>query len=291
MRCYHPIPAWRAQRRSPGGSWPVTFNFNEGLKDKPVDIPCGHCIGCRVNKAQTWTTRIMHESELHEHSAFITLTYDEANLPPHASLRPKDMVDFLKRLRKAAEPHHLRFFQVGEYGDRTGRPHHHLLLWGHRFADLRRHSEGKFPLDTSAELDRLWGHGFCYVGALTRESALYCAMYTTKRITGPKAAEHYGDRHPEYATMSRRPGIGSQWAKRWRSDIYPDGTITLAGGTKLPTPRLYDDHLKAENPTAHAELRQLRRAACARNKHDGRRLANKERIHTSRLSMKSPRTL
>lgn len=291
MRCYHPLPAWRSQHRSIGGKWPVTFNFNEGLKDKQLDIPCGRCLGCRVNKAQTWTTRIMHEATLHEHSAFITLTYDDEHLPSDGSLKPQDMVGFLKRLRKAAEPTHLRFFQVGEYGDATRRPHHHLLLFGHHFHDQQAHSGGKFPLTTSQQLDNLWQKGYCYIGQLTRESAQYCAMYTTKRITGPQAAEHYAGRHPEYATMSRRPGIGADWARTWRADIYPEGAITLRGGTKLPTPRLYDNHLEQDDPAAHEQLKQRRRTAAASQQMTGRRLINKEAIHKARASMKRPRVL
>lgn len=151
---------------------------------------------CRLNRRRLWTHRLLLEQRCHEFSCFATLTYSDDNLPEGGSLRPKDMQLWLKRLRSllgAARP--IRFYAVGEYGENTWRPHYHAALFG--LSDL----EG--PL-----LDRSWQLGSVHVGQLTRESAQYIAGYVTKKMVDPEDPR-LGGRHPEFARMSRRPGIGA----------------------------------------------------------------------------------
>ena len=92
---------------------------------------CGQCLPCRINKKRVWTHRIMLESSLHTDNAFVTLTYSDENLPKDGSLVPRHVQLFLKKVRKEIEPARLRFFCVGEYGDRTQRPHYHVALFGY----------------------------------------------------------------------------------------------------------------------------------------------------------------
>lgn len=291
MPCYHPLPAWRSKYRTATG-WPITFKFSDAFKDKPVEVPCGRCIGCRLQKANDWTTRLMHEAQLHEDSCFCTLTYDDAHLPPNASLRPLDVTLFLKRLRKSLAPRVVRFFQVGEYGDTTHRPHHHLLLFGHTFTDRHLLRSEPDRLYESPTLTKLWGHGMCSFGDVTRQSANYCARYTTKRITGERAEEHYRGRVPEYATMSRRPGIGADWLKRYEREVYPAGTITLNGGAIMRAPLYYDNRYKLTDPDAWAAITTKRTRA---RKNDpnatGKRLITREQVTLGRLGLKRTRSL
>lgn len=137
----------------------------------------------------------MLEATQHSMNCFVTLTYDNDHLPPDGSLRPKDLQDFLKRLRASLAPRKVRFYGVGEYGDQTWRPHYHLCLFGidNSFGDVIR--------DT-------WHHGLCDIGTLTMQSAAYCAGYVTKKMTA-KDDPRLGGRHPEFARMSLRPGIGA----------------------------------------------------------------------------------
>ena len=91
---------------------------------------CGQCLPCRVNRRRIWTHRVLLEAIKSSESSFITLTYDDENLPENGSLCPSHVRDWLKRIRKKVEPRKLRYFLVGEYGDETKRPHYHVALFG-----------------------------------------------------------------------------------------------------------------------------------------------------------------
>jgi len=134
------------------------------------------------------------ESLCHDHSSFVTLTYEDSEMPHGGTLEPPHLQAFLKRLR-AAHSRPLRFFAVGEYGDHTHRPHYHLALFG------------LSPVDGHL-VHRSWAKGFVHVGDLTPASANYIAGYVVKKMT--RAGDHrLGGRHPEFARMSLRPGIGA----------------------------------------------------------------------------------
>lgn len=136
----------------------------------------------------------MLESLKHASSCFVTLTYDDEHLPVDGSLCPKDVQLWLKRLRRSVEPARLRYFLVGEYGNRTFRPHYHLALFG---------------LGVEPELiGESWSKGNVVVGSLTMQSAGYVAGYVTKKMTKSDDPRLCG-RYPEFARMSLRPGIGA----------------------------------------------------------------------------------
>lgn len=69
---------------------------------RTLEIACGQCHGCRMKRSTDWATRCMHEKQLHRHSAYITLTYNDEHLPENYNLRYRDFQLFMKRLRKAA---------------------------------------------------------------------------------------------------------------------------------------------------------------------------------------------
>lgn len=157
-------------------------------------LPCGQCLGCKVNRRRVWVHRILLESCLHESSSFVTLTYGPEHLPADGSLVPEHLSDFIKRLRDRLAPLRFRFFGVGEYGERGMRPHFHVILFG-------------VGPEYEEELFKAWGLGFVHVGSLTAASAQYCAGYTVKKMTSA-ADPRLGGLRPEFARMSRRPGIG-----------------------------------------------------------------------------------
>lgn len=163
-------------------------------------VPCGKCMPCRTRRRREWTGRIILETLSHAESAFVTLTYSPENLPRtlalDPTLDPRDLTLFLKRLRKAVEPVPIRYFAVGEYGARTFRPHYHVLIFG----------LGPFARDV---IEKAWGLGFVTVGTATVASARYCAHYTTKKMTTGDDPRLKEGQHPEFARMSRMPGIGA----------------------------------------------------------------------------------
>nr|QJB19918.1 MAG: replication initiator protein [Microvirus sp.] len=246
MPCYHPLKAFRNDANESRPT--IHFNPHIGQYDIPLRLPCGQCIGCRLDRSRQWAIRCVHEAQLHEKNCFLTLTYSDDHLPEGGSLRFKDFQDFMKRLRKRMGP--VRFFHCGEYGEKLSRPHYHACLFGLDFHDKYLWKENRgFPIYRSPILEELWPFGHSSIGAVTFESAAYVARYITKKITGKNAADHYerldeyGEYRqldPEYTTMSRRPGIGSKWFAKYVNDVYPSDQVILAG-KKLKPPRFYDN--------------------------------------------------
>lgn len=237
MPCYTPLKAYRA----PGGG--VAFDSRRGYADRPLELRCGQCIGCRLEHSRQWATRMIHEAQMHTHNSFITLTYDKEHLPQDGSLKVDHWQRFAKRLRQSIGP--FRFFHCGEYGGQTNRPHYHACLFGYDFTKDRvlLRKTLNTNLYTSPLLQQIWGNGYVTVGDLTYQSAAYVARYCLKKITGDLAKKvHYGDRRPEYVTMSRRPGIGSTWYEKFHTDVFPSDEV-VHNGKKFKPPRYYDEKL------------------------------------------------
>lgn len=194
---------------------------------------------------------------MHDANSFVTLTLDDAHLPSDLSLDKSLFPEFIRKLRKRRGSRTVRYYHVGEYGEQLGRPHYHALLFGEDFADTRVpvRKAGSHPMWISDELLELWPLGLHTIGSVTFESAAYCARYVCKKVTGSRAEEHYGGRTPEYATMSRRPGIGAGWLERYRSDVYPSDEVVVRGAVCRP-PRFYDSRL-SEVEMAAVKSRRL----------------------------------
>lgn len=163
--------------------------YREGVQE----YGCGQCLPCRINRRRVWTSRLVLESYLHKFSWFVTLTYAPEHLPKDGSVSPRALQLFMKRLREKCSPEKVRFYGVGEYGDRSGRPHYHLVLYGLRDPQL---------------CGLAWPFGLVHVGSVTHQSAAYVVQYTCKGMTKHEDSRLEG-RHPEFARMSRRPGIGA----------------------------------------------------------------------------------
>lgn len=239
----------------------------------------------------------MHEAQMHEATSFLTLTYTDDQLPVDNSLDVEHWKRFAKRLRKAKGP--FRFLHCGEYGDNPDLPraHYHACIFGHDFTEDReyyRMSGAGFPVYVSRELNRIWGHGMAFIGDLTFDSAAYVASYTMKRITGDDQVEHYLDPHtgalrkPEYATMSRRPGLGSTWFDKYVDEVYPEDFV-VAKGLKLRPPKYYDDLLEERDPDLWEQVKTKRREHVVKHQGDltPERLKVIEKIHDAKTSLLS----
>lgn len=268
MACTEPIVGFRA----PDGR--VVFNHAQGWIDRPVTVACGRCTGCRLERSRQWAVRIMHEATLHDRSCFLTLTYDDEHLPASRSLDVCHWQKFAKRVRRRVGP--FRFFHCGEYGDLRHRPHYHACVFGIDFhGDRILEPSRGFRLFSSAVLDELWGMGSMNrIGDLTFLSAAYVARYCLKKVTGKKAAEHYErvdpdtgevfSLKPEYTTMSRRPGIGSGWFRKWSDDVFPRDYLVVRG-VKAGVPKFYDGMYEVDHPVELEAVKGLRvQAARAR---------------------------
>jgi len=264
MPCYKPLKAtvWKGAKKN--GKSSVSFSlshFGRPNGGTPTPIPCGQCIGCRLERSRQWAVRLVKELRLHDRSSFLTLTYSDEHIPRLPNGKPtlvlEDVQLFLKRLRRHFEPHPLRFFQCGEYGDRTRRPHHHMILFGEDFCKDRvkiSDSASGYPQYESPLLTHLWGKGFCTISEVSFESAAYVARYSLKKVTGKGANFFYLGAKPEFVTMSRRPGIGSGYFDEFKDDIYPsDEVIPSLGRPGSLPPKFFDKLLEKSDP----ELFQL----------------------------------
>lgn len=153
---------------------------------------CGYCETCRLNYRSVWAARILLESTCHASSVFVTLTYDELNYPVDGSVSKRALQLFFKRLRKVTGK--IRYFACGEYGDRTNRAHYHCIIFGLECNSV-----------TEAIILNAWNQGYVVVAPLNSNRSAYVAKYTTKKIRG---CEPPVGCSPEFAIMSRRPGIG-----------------------------------------------------------------------------------
>lgn len=246
MACYAPLLAWQTV----GGE--VVF-AERGNIQRTLTLPCGRCIGCRLERARQWAIRIMHEAQTHEDNAFVTLTYDQDKVPKDGSLKYRDFQTFMKRLRRSTNKR-IRYYMCGEYGDqlgRLGRPHFHAAIFGEGFRENRKvwNKTETGNLYRAEKLEKLWPHGYSTVGELTFESAGYVARYVMKKINGRQAWEHYKKYdpetgeiiwlHQEYAHMSLKPGIGGLWYEKYREEMYPQDRV-IANGVAQKPPRYYD---------------------------------------------------
>lgn len=266
MPCYGPLKGWYNKKRSPSGKRAVTFNISDALTDRPVDIPCGQCIGCRLDRTQDWAIRCHHEASMYEYNSFLTLTYNDENLPSDLSVSVVEMQLFMKRLRKKYS-HQIRFYLCGEYGDEKQRPHYHVLLFNHEFRDKspwKKTKSGQI-LWRSEQLEELWKYGHSSIGTVTFQSAGYVARYIMKKLTGQKARDHYHGRQPEFTNMSRKPGIGQPWLDKFRTDVFP-GDFVVIDGRKMKTPQFYTSDLERMSVREHQKIKWTRRMNAVKHK-------------------------
>lgn len=239
MACFRPL---EAVQRSPGEVPLISPGCHDRYDGKWLWLPCGRCIGCRLDRQRAWAIRCMHEAQMHAFSSFVTLTYEDTG----PSLNYLDFQKFIRAFRKGSGVK-CRYFVCGEYGEVNFRPHFHALIFGHYFD---RDSVGN-----SSEVSKYWRHGINYVGDVTFDSAQYVARYSCDKITGDRASSHYmrvdvrtGEFVrcvPEFGKMSLRPAIGYSWFQKYWPEVFGvrDGVV-VRGGRVVPPPRYYFDLLQ-----------------------------------------------
>lgn len=250
MSCYYPMLAVPIAISPDTGK--VQYCFRERLVEGvqlneqvvlngrmyPVKaLPCGKCIGCRLDYSKEWAIRCTLEMQDHspDECYFVTLTYDDDHVPysvartdtiehEHSYGFPSDSpvwyetVDrpsnqtlddrhlqlFIKSLRRNQEYHYgstLRFFACGEYGGKTYRPHYHLIIFGLKLsppsAGCWQKHNRGYILWESDELEKIWKKGHVIVGRCTYETCGYVARYMLKKQKG-----NCGD---EYRTLNILP--------------------------------------------------------------------------------------
>lgn len=314
MPCYHPLKAFDISsvdglsKNNKKNLIIKSYNVNhlEKIKDKYIEcyddyrsdmceryikdyieIPCGKCIGCRLEYSRQWANRMMLEAKYHSQNWFVTLTYDDLHLPrsyygdpnsgeplPSLTLRKRDIQLFFKRLRKQTGQQ-FRYYCCGEYGENTHRPHYHFIIFGLELNDLvfLKRSDN-FNYYTSETISNAWSEydnytgertsfGFHMVCEVSWETCAYVARYVTKKLNGT-ASEFYDtfNIQPEFCVMSRKPGIGRQYFDDNAADILKYQNIIIStpnGGKEFKPPRYYDKLFDIIVPDEMAEIREIRR--------------------------------
>lgn len=221
------------------------------INQEYIPIPCGKCIGCRLDYSRHWAERCMLEASYHENNMFLTLTYDDNYLPPCKegskihSLRKRDIQLFMKRLRKKFPDQKIRFYACGEYGTSSMRPHYHLILFGLKldeFEFLKR--KNGFTYYTSRQLADLWPFGFHSFTDVSFDTCSYVARYVMKKQKGPSRSV-YDDLNyePEFTLMSRKPGIGKQFYDDHNDIVVKPYYIPTREGHKTVRSNRYFDKL------------------------------------------------
>lgn len=288
MACKRPLNAFQ---EAPGA--PLKFGVPLGASN--VQIACGQCAPCRLERSRQWALRILAENTLHKPGStwFLTLTYDNAHLPPKAdptadrhTLRPRDLTLFWKKARKAFGK--FRYFACGEYGDRTLRPHYHAIIFGLNLLDqVKPIGRG---LSVCQNLTNTWGHGHAVLAPVNFETAAYVARYNMKKLTG-KAKPAHETYHAEYLVMSRRPGIGYDALLTYFTDYFPHpestGEFHVPNRGTFALPKFFDRKLKDALPDYFSDISATRIASLpASRRGDYHRAAHAANVEARLASQK-----
>ena len=292
MSCYHPIHAYKSKTVDPEtGKSMIRFSTPLDMSRwEPVQLPCGGCVGCRLDYSRQWANRCMLELQYHDSAYFCTFTYDDDHVPrsyypdpetgealPSLTLDKRDFQLLMKRIRRRFEDDKIRFFACGEYGGKTYRPHYHAILFGLHLDDLVpyktvREGGELYTYYNSPSLQSCWcdsaGNpiGYVVVGQVTWESCAYVARYVMKKLKGKEAL--FYDAHgiaPEFTLMSRRPGLARQYYDD-HPDVFDYNKINIStpkGGKSFKPPRYFERLFEDDQPEKSAELREIRKRLAA----------------------------
>lgn len=254
--CNFSVSAWKPpQGRVRFTAPPITTAH----QFEAIKVPCGRRLGCQQARAKAWAFRCRLEWVEHQDSCWATITYSDKYKPP--TLSRQHLAAYIKRLRSREANRVIRFFACGEYGERTKRPHYHIILFG-----LSR---------LTPSISEAWGMGNVQVDTLTPKAINYVAGYCAKKIgyhdsvvrdrVDPNTGECY-TYQPPFLQMSRKPGIASaarQHTRSWRD-------YAIADGNKTAVPRyLHEAHLSTLNEEELATLKQEKKERAVQLQADG----------------------
>lgn len=310
LTCYHPMirceerGVWLTNQQGKKYQKPHIFT-PERLEDydNPLElqkytkftrIPCGKCIGCRLDYSREWANRGYLEALQYEQNWFITLTYDEDHIyvPEFVEtdegiafteeeyddewagcLVPKDLELFLKNLRQIMKREYdqegIRYMACGEYGSELRRPHYHLIVFNLNLPSETFYEPhikpSKGVMYKNTIIDRAWGKkGICEVEEANWENIAYTARYITKKQKGKESSTIYAIQGeiPEFFRVSNRPGIAWQYYEDHKQKIYETDQIMIVkkkGVEYIKPPRYFDRLLEKENPDLMKKVKQKRK--------------------------------
>lgn len=242
MLCLHPITI-----RNP--NWGTAKQTNDDMLY--IKVPCGRCIACQNNRRSSWVLRNRFENLNSESSIFVTLTYDDENVPltknQELTLDYEDVKKFMKRLRKKFPDSSLKYFLCGEYGSHTFRPHYHAIIY-----NLPLLNNGKdFVEYYNKILADTWGLGHVTSSVVTDARIGYITKYIIKSEDDRKKYQETEIKRPKLL-VSR--GIG----KGLEARVSPQSGTLRFFGQSYVVPRYVADKFAESCEGRAAEFKQNR---------------------------------
>lgn len=282
---------------------------------KFLSVPCGKCEECRTQQKSSWSVRLAAELEEKRKDGwligFCTLTYSNRYLPhvprecfvknPHkvACFSRRHVRTFIDSLRKLYHKHYggksLVYLAAGEYGERTHRPHYHVLL---AWQPLQQcNSAALAPILDAVTMHRyicrLWRYGHIIpwnalggydknnryhnpfeVAATATDAAFYAAKYVCKDLSFESSLRDVCKKHSAFKDckyfhiQSRSLGFCLIQGKNdsEKLSLYMNGVDLPARNNKAILPRylvnkLFFDvkYIFADAKDGHAWMRQLKK--------------------------------
>lgn len=212
-----------------------------------IKYPCGKCPVCVHNAREALANRFLLESQHSVSTYFLTLTYNDDCLPHYYGIPcfdKKQVQSFIKRLRNDIPK--FKMFLTSEFGDRTGRPHYHMLLFMHGYAPLQ------FVRDAVA---KQWKFGNITITTANQRRFAYCAKYCLKENYDEFKSLPNDCPLKPFRLWSLRPGIGSSALNYVNEFIHNSGMIRYdltQDGKKLKLDNYMKRHI---DPSLRAEMK------------------------------------
>lgn len=157
------------------------------LKNSSLLVPCGKCYCCRSHYRDTWTLRLLNHYKSVRKGIFLTLSYNDDNIPLDRSVSKVDLQLFFKRLRKHYPSRTISYFAASEYGDKKFRPHYHIIVFG---IDCPTSNYLRIRLSNFISKS-VWKKGYCFVGDVNEKTIKYTTKYILKDIAFNKDKDFY----------------------------------------------------------------------------------------------------
>lgn len=220
-------------------SYPITLKRGNPILPTVELVPCGKCINCIQRKRAEWTFRLKQETKQHLFTSFLTLTYNDSNLPKNGKLQKKELQNYFKRVRTTEK--NLKYYAIGEYGTKNKRPHYHAIV----FSADNNILVDKWTKSNRGDSEPI---GFVTTDKVTEASIHYVTGYLTDkygemdRKTGKQTNWSHSDLIP-FSLMSK--GLGKIYLKhatKFHKENFTTETIT-EGGKRTNLPRYYKDKI------------------------------------------------
>ena len=206
-------------------------------------VPCGHCLDCLNKRQNEWYVRFWCEERFQKLvnpnsiTIFLTLTYNETNLPQSREIALNDFRAFIKKISRRQGNKRVRFYAVTENGTLRGRLHWHVLLFGFDPTVILK------PLNKY--FDDVWKKGFNSAEYCTPRVFTYVSKYVTKDLDTLKQDDSW----KTISVCSKRPSLGMMFfsVDKWRNYLHNTQDFRIMiDGYAYSLPRYFREKLLSE---------------------------------------------